>query len=165
MTRVLLVYESKHGSTTDVAHSIADGLRGKHIEVDIYDQPSTAPAPQGYDAVILGSAVYFGRWQKDIRAYYEQHRASLAKNPNIWLFSSGPVGKDDQLSSELPLPVEKMIKSLPVKSHAIFYGRLDHDNLNFFEMAMTKAAGAPAGDFRQWDTVGTWAERIATTLL
>ena len=49
---------------------------------------------EGYDAVVLGSAVYGGRWRRDARRLLRRLPRSLGRRP-LWLFSSGPVGESE----------------------------------------------------------------------
>jgi menaquinone-dependent protoporphyrinogen oxidase len=42
----------------------------------------------GYTEVVLGSAVYVGRWLEPARRFVEEHADELAARPT-WLFSSG----------------------------------------------------------------------------
>jgi menaquinone-dependent protoporphyrinogen oxidase len=48
-------------------------------------------AIDGYDAVVLGSAVYLGNWMKPAKEFAVREAAALAAVP-VWLFSSGPIG-------------------------------------------------------------------------
>ncbi len=45
----------------------------------------------GYDAFVVGSAVYAAHWQKEAAAFVQRNRTVLATRP-VWLFSSGPLG-------------------------------------------------------------------------
>ena len=45
----------------------------------------------GYDAVVLGSAVYMKRWRGDAKHFLRDHAEELSRIP-FWVFSSGPVG-------------------------------------------------------------------------
>jgi len=47
-----------------------------------------------YKAVILGSAVYIGRWRKEAAKFLEANEKVLA-GQMVWLFSSGPTGEGD----------------------------------------------------------------------
>lgn len=60
MTKVLVAYASKHQSTAEIATSIAHTLtQFKVLEVTI--QPiENVEYITGYDAVVLGSAIYAG---------------------------------------------------------------------------------------------------------
>ena len=47
----------------------------------------------GYQAFVIGSAVYFGKWLRQGTEFVRRNRASLAGRP-VWLFSSGPLGTE-----------------------------------------------------------------------
>ena len=59
----------------------------------------------GYDACVIGSAVYVGHWLDPARELVETHARALAGRP-VWLFSSGPLGPPDKLKPEGD-PVER----------------------------------------------------------
>jgi menaquinone-dependent protoporphyrinogen oxidase len=59
--RVLVSAASGHGSTTEIARVIGGTLSDNGIAVDIVP-PEAVDSVEDYDAVILGSAVYAGRW-------------------------------------------------------------------------------------------------------
>ncbi|NNE95180.1 MAG: protoporphyrinogen oxidase, partial [Acidimicrobiales bacterium] len=58
---VLIVYGSKYGSTGTVAHHIADILAQQGLQVEVR-RPEQHPDLSQYDSVIIGSAIYAGRW-------------------------------------------------------------------------------------------------------
>ncbi|NNC79168.1 MAG: flavodoxin [Acidimicrobiales bacterium] len=158
--RVLVVSASKHGSTTEIADAIAEQLRTRGLEVGCAE-PEDARAP-GYEAVVVGSAVYAGSWLKPARQFVDSHAAALAEVP-VWLFSSGPL--DDPDAEALP---EKKVTDLSEKTealgHHVFAGKLNRENLSRAERLVVKAVKAPNGDLRDWDDVRTWADEIADTL-
>ena len=47
-----------------------------------------ASGPSGFDAVVVGSAVYSMRWMPEATAFILAHRLALSERP-VWLFSSG----------------------------------------------------------------------------
>jgi menaquinone-dependent protoporphyrinogen oxidase len=49
----------------------------------------------GYDAVIVGGALYHGRWHRAARRFVRRHRTALRSMP-VWFFSSRPLGDDEQ---------------------------------------------------------------------
>src|SRR3954454_11475137 len=58
---VLVTYASKHGATTEIAEALGRELwaRGVRAEVRSADEVDGVSA---YDAVVLGSAIYMGKW-------------------------------------------------------------------------------------------------------
>jgi len=89
--KVLVSAASKYGATAEIARAIADVLAGKGLEVTVVP-PAEAGAIEQFDAVVLGSAVYMGRWMKPGRELAQRQAAALSARP-VWLFSSGPVGE------------------------------------------------------------------------
>ena len=64
--KVLVTAASKHGGTTDIATAIAEELRAAGLLPTIVE-PSQVTGLDGYDAVVLGSGVYAGRWRFERR--------------------------------------------------------------------------------------------------
>jgi len=60
-----------------------------------WSHPKQIQAVDGFDAVVLGSAVYAGHWLKPARELVDRSRDALAARP-VWLFSSGPIGDPPQ---------------------------------------------------------------------
>src|SRR5690349_740656 len=94
---ILVTYASKHGATAEIAERIAETLQASSLEVEVRPIDEVED-PAGYDAFVIGSAVYFGSWMKEASGFMQRNRAVLAVRP-VWLFSSGPLGTsatDDQ---------------------------------------------------------------------
>jgi menaquinone-dependent protoporphyrinogen oxidase len=116
----------------------------------------------GYDAFVLGSAVYMGHWLEAARDLVHRNAETLSGRP-VWLFSSGPIG-DPPKPDEQPVDVGEAIATTRAREHRLFAGKLDRHRLGFAERAMVLALRAPEGDFRDWVTIETWAARIADAL-
>lgn len=161
--RILVAEASKHGSTLAIAEALATALRGlvPGAEVDVRavdDALDVAP----YDAVVLGSAVYLGRWMEPARRFARRHAGELLHKP-VWLFSSGPIGEMPERGAE-PGDAQQIADELDAHGHEVFLGRLDRGELNLAERAVVGVVHAPYGDFRDWPAVEKWAHRIATVL-
>lgn len=159
--RVLVTAASKHGGTIGIAEAIVAALGTASLEADIRPIDEVMSL-EPYDAVVLGSAVYMGRWLGPARAFVERNGLGLATRP-VWLFSSGPLG-DPSKPVETPGEVAGLIETTHARDHRIFSGVLDKGSLGLGERAMVAAVRAPAGDFRAWDEIQTWAVGIAHTL-
>lgn len=118
--------------------------------------------PSGYDAVVLGSRGYAGRWLEPARHPAAAHATALRSRP-VWLLSSGPIGAPS-LPPDEPYDADPIRSSVAARGHRVFPGRLDPHRLTIGERAMVTAMRAPVGDFRDWAAVRAWAEEIAQEL-
>jgi len=159
--KVLVSTASKHGSTADIGRSIADVLTGQGIEARIL-VPEEVTSLDSYGAIILGSAVYAGRWMKPMRELVDRFEVELAGRP-VWLFSSGPIG-DPPTPEEDPVDVDPILEKTSARDHFLFAGKIDRKKLNFGERAIVGALKAPEGDFRDWDEIRERALAIAKEL-
>ena len=165
--RILVAVASRHGATRDIAHAIGarleEGAVGRASGVMAVVLPvEQHPDPAPYDAVILGSAVYAGRWLEPAREYATRYAATLRDRP-VWLFSSGPIGAPPYPADE-PHDAGPLFSITGAREHRVFPGRLDKQLLGFGERALITAMRAPVGDFRDWEAVRTWADAIAGQL-
>lgn len=159
---ILLIAATKHGSTREIAQSIAEELEHRGFIVELR-APDDAPNPERYDAAIIGSAVYVGRWRPNAREFIAQYRDQLRAMP-VWLFSSGPLGADDLQPKGDPFRLPELMEETGARGHRMFAGRLDKDDLNLGERLLSKAVKAPEGDFRDWPAIWNWADEIAEAL-
>ena len=162
--RVLVTVASKHGATREIAQAIAARLeaRGSGGLMAVVLPVEHHPDPRPYDAVVLGSAVYAGRWLEPARAYAADHADALRERP-VWLFSSGPIGEPPFPPDE-PHDAGPLAQVTGARGHRVFPGRLDKQLLGFGERAVVTAMRAPVGDFRDWEAVRAWADVIAEEL-
>jgi len=159
--KVLIVVASRHGATIEIAEALAERLRSRAFTVSV-ETADHASVADDYGAVIIGSAVYAGRWMKSARVFVESYAGLLAERP-VWLFSSGPLGDDDR-DAVPDRTVHHLTTLSGALGHHLFAGFIDPDDLNMAERLIVKAVGAPDGDFRDWDDVDAWADTIADEL-
>jgi menaquinone-dependent protoporphyrinogen oxidase len=147
--KILVAVASRHGSTEEIGKEIAAELRDSAFEVDVR-MLGDVPTIDGYDGVVLGSAVYMGDWLPEARHFVERHQARLKEVP-VWLFSSGPLGSDDPKPHGDPERIGDLIARVGPREHRVFVGKLDKQALGFGERLVVRAVRAPEGDFRDWE--------------
>lgn len=160
--KLLVAVASRHGSTEEIAAVVADELRAAGLEVD-ERRVDEVGSIEGYQAIVLGSAVYMGKWLPEAQHFVERRQPRLGTLP-VWLFSSGPLGAEDPKPHGDPATVPALLDATHARDHHIFVGKLDPKTLSFGERLITRAVHAPTGDFRQWDAVRAWARDIAQQL-
>jgi len=158
--RVLVAFGSTRGGTRGLAYMVADGLRDQGLTVDA--RPANAVRKlSGYDAVVVGGALYAGRWHQAARQFVIRHRSYLLECPT-YFFSSGPL---DESASDGDIPpvkgVEALMRQVAARGHVTFGGRLDEGARGFLARAIAKKH---AGDWRDDAQVRRWTATIAAEL-
>lgn len=77
MTRVLVAFARKMGSTKEIAEAIGARLTERGCQT-VVRSAETVDSVDGYDAVVLGSAVYAAGWRPDAVRFVRRHRHQLA---------------------------------------------------------------------------------------
>jgi menaquinone-dependent protoporphyrinogen oxidase len=185
MTRVQVVYASRHGGTAGIAQRIVDVLRTSGVDAVLADA-ARSPDPAGFDAYVVGSGVYMGSWLKDGTAWLERNAAMLATRP-VWLFSSGPLpgstketvetdpvtnalGPTEGPGSAGRKQVDALAAAIHPRDHRVFQGAFDPDDppkVLSERLIRLLPAGKkilPAGDFREWDLIEAWARELAAEI-
>lgn len=158
--RVLVTWGSKHGGTAGIGEIIAHSLEEAGHDV-VSVAARDAPSPVGFDAVVVGGAVYANRWRHSARHWVERHVHDLQSIPT-WVFSSGPLdtsAEDGELDP--PRDVRALMRRIGAVDHRTFGGRLDKDVHGFPERTM---ATEHAGDWRNPARIRAWAGEIAREL-
>ena len=162
LMNVLIVVASKHGSTSAIAAAVGEELRKNGLDVSITDADDAEVSVEGFDAAVVGSAVYVGHWMKDARSFLDAHRQQLRDMP-LWLFSSGPLSERADQSDDLA-DVRAVAADLRARDHRVLAGSLDKADLSLAERAAVRMVRAPYGDARDWEEIRAWAKTIAGDL-
>lgn len=157
--KVVVAVASRHGATEEIAERIGARLREASLDVDVtrVDEVETLA---GCDVVVLGSAVYVGKWLEPARAFVETFADELAAR-RVWLFSSGPLGEPPRPDAEHCVDVADIVEATRAIEHRVFAGRLDRSTLGVGERAVARLVKAAEGDFREFDAIDEWADEIA----
>jgi len=183
MRRALIVHASRHGATAGIAERIGEVLRGADVEA-VVAPAASRPDPTGYDACIVGGAVYMGSWQKEGIEFLERNVETLKARPT-WIFSCGPLpnatawvhttalryggalGPADGPGSGGRKKIEGLAELIGVRDHRILQGAYDPtDPPKAMSERLARMMPAvkdilPKGDFREWDVINAWAKEIA----
>ncbi|MER6671851.1 flavodoxin domain-containing protein [Streptomyces sp. NPDC000983] len=159
--KVLVAYGTTNGSTARIAEAVAAALR----EEGCAAQARAAAEVDGvteYDAVVVGGALYGGRWHRDARRFLRRHRAALAQRP-LWLFSSGPLDPSAGERDIPPVPgLRRAMIRLDARGHVTFGGCLEEGAKG--RIAKMILRGGKGGDFRDFDRIEAWAAEVAREL-
>ena len=139
--KILVAYATRAGSTAEVAQAMAEALRARSVgeTVDVVPVKEVADLSP-YRAVIVGSAVRYGKWLPEAVDFVAMHQAALAKVPTAFFLVSGFLKTDTpemraKVSAFLD-PVRKIMRS---GKEGLFAGK------------------TAKGDWRNWDEIRAWA--------
>lgn len=158
--RVLVTWGTKRGGTEGIARMIGETLEARGFDVELLPA-RRALGTSGFDAAVIGGALYANRWHPDARRFVNRRARDLAHVP-VWFFSSGPL--DDSAARDAIAPtrqVETLMQRVGAQGHETFGGRLSADAKGFPAEAMAKEH---AGDWRDPDRIRIWAGSLAEAL-
>jgi menaquinone-dependent protoporphyrinogen oxidase len=112
-----------------------------------------------YAGVVLGGAIYMGRWHRDARAFARHFADELSELP-VAVFALGPIDDVPEHRAGSEKQFRSALRKLPFEPVAtgLFGGVVDPRKLHFPFSHM------PAADVRDWDAVRAWALAVADRL-
>jgi menaquinone-dependent protoporphyrinogen oxidase len=165
--RVLVTYATRHESTAQIAEAIGHVLSTSEatsaVDVDVLPLENVDDLNvDDYDAVVLGSAIYEGRWLRSARLFVRANAEELARRP-VWFFSSGPIGEPAVPDTDVR-EVAALAELVQARGHQIFAGHLRLADLALVERAAVRLVHAAEGDYRDFDSIRAWAADVAGSL-
>jgi menaquinone-dependent protoporphyrinogen oxidase len=162
--RVLVVYASRFGSTAGVAEAVAGTLRDSGFDVDVH--PATvAPPATGYDAIVVGSAIYNTRWMPAATAYIKTHAEEINSLPSAYfqvcLSILNASGRKRKIIDSWMEPANRLA---PPIAAATFPGALYRSKIAGGQRLLVWLSRIEDGDYRDWEAVRGWSESLAHTL-
>ena len=158
--KVLVTYASRAGSTMEVAQAVAKELTDRGFAVDLLPVKKVNHV-NGYQAVVVGSAVRMGQWLPEAVKFVEQNQSTLSQVPTaffaVHLMNMGNDEASRTARQAYLNPVRKLVKP---QYEAFFSGVGDMSKVSFLDGLIGKMVKSPEGDFRDWDAIRGWAQEI-----
>lgn len=158
--RVLVAYASKYGSTGGVADAIGMELCSRDVAADVLLIKNVRNI-SSYQAVVIGSAVYMGKWMSEAVDFIKENRDVLRHVPVAYfLVCMNLAQPTEKKRAEVLSYTDPILKAVPeIKPVGIgtFAGALDYNNLPWIYKKILESKEAPEGDFRDWSAIRAWA--------
>ncbi|MGW4528792.1 flavodoxin domain-containing protein [Amycolatopsis sp. NPDC004378] len=134
-----------------------DNTREHTEEVDLRPARRARESLAGRDLVVLGDALYSGRWHRDAHRFLKQHRRELATGVPVAVFGMGPRTDDEDAWSrsraQLDRAVAKRSWLHPVA--VTVFGGVDPP----------RRTNRQRRDLRDWDAIRNWARQALNQTL
>jgi menaquinone-dependent protoporphyrinogen oxidase len=85
MLRILVLYGTTDGQTAKIGQFLGEALRADGVSAEVRDARTAAPAPHGYDAVIVAASVHVGGYQRSVRRWAREHAHVLNEKPTAFV--------------------------------------------------------------------------------
>jgi menaquinone-dependent protoporphyrinogen oxidase len=165
--RVLVAYAGSGGSTRSVAEFVATRLHAHGLAADVRnldDQPEL----DGYDAVVVGSAVHNTALMPVADRFLRDHVDALHLIP-VWLFSMGigpslrgPIG--GRLRTIIPPKIAEVCELVGPREYHAFAGVVPRSAFPLISRIILRLCGGRYGDLRDWQAINAWSTDIARYL-
>ena len=154
--KILVAYDTKNGSTTEVAQTIASRLKDRGATIDI-ELARNVRKLDGYDGLVLGAPIYAGRWLSGAHRVLKRARKIASEvDLRIAVFALGP--RSDEGPVNWVRPREQFERAL---------GK--HPSVSPMSTALFGGADppkkSPRRDIRDWDAIRAWADEIAERMM
>ena len=159
--KILVLYTTRAGSTAEIAAAIGQTLSGRGFHVDVKPVKGVSHL-EGYQAVILGSAIRMGGWLPEMVKFIQSNQTTLNALPTA-LFTVHMLNADDDEASRAghegyTAPVRALLPNAP---EAFFSGVMDFSRLSFLDRFIAKMVKAVESDQRDWEKIRNWANIVS----
>jgi menaquinone-dependent protoporphyrinogen oxidase len=164
--KILVAYGTRAGSTAEVADAIGKKLALGGVAVDV-KPVQRIQSLNGYQAVVLGSAIRAGKLLPEVRDFFKAHKEEFRKLPVAYFVVCMTLREDTPEKRKIvnayldPLRAE----ITPIDA-GLFAGKMDYSKLGFSEKFIIKnVVKVPEGDLRNWQEINNWAEQLLPKLV
>jgi len=164
MSRVLVAYATRCGSTAGVAEAIGRTLADLGFPAEVLPVDKVQDL-RGYEAAVIGSPIRAGKWLPEALGFVRRNREGLIRVP-VACFAVGlslreGTEKSRREAAAALEPMEELVKPVSV---GLFAGALDPGKLPPFLRLLMRLIKAPVGDFRDWTAIHAWATEVGEML-
>jgi len=171
--KILIAYDTIHGSTAEVAAQIGVGLCDRGFKVDVKWVGDVSDVAE-YEGFIVASAIYKFGWLPDAQAFLEQYQEQLAAKKTA-LFIVGASMSEDTPETRAAVqksfvdPILSKYPNISPVSIGLFGGAIDFtkEKYSLFEKIVLRILGfilrlpdKNKADWRNRDTIDAWAAEV-----
>ncbi len=164
MNKILVAYATRAGSTAEVAARVAEVLSETGAIVEVRPIQDVREV-QGYDAVVIGSAIRMGHWLPEVVTFVKANRDTLSHIPTAYFLVSGLLREDTpEMRKTVLAYLDPVRVILEPTSIGLFAGKIDYSKLSWLDRIIAKKVMSE-GDGRNWDAIQSWARELLATAL
>jgi len=183
MSKALIVYGTRTGTTANTSEVIAETLKQAGYEVKIVDaKKEKVQSISEFDLIIVGSGIQMGKWTSEPEDFIKKHQKELATKKLALFVSCGganPLSEGEKRTKEFETAKRKYLedKAIEYKVNPIalgfFGGCYDFNKMSWFfkrtlssikpklESTGYKETKAGVYDLRDLKAIREWTREVA----
>ncbi len=170
---ILIVYGTTEGQTRNIARTMEDLLQRAGHRVAIADAADEPPAPQGYDAVLVGASIHIHNYQGAVMHYIREHATALNAMPTAFFSVCMAVASDMEEEHEEARKIARnFLEKAGWKPMEVTHiaGSLKFSKYDFFKRLVMKSIARKEGhevdpgkdyEYTDWNAVRTFVTAFA----
>lgn len=164
MSRVLVTYYTKTGSTKEVAERIGSQLQGDQFEVDVKPM-SEVRSLEGYSSVVIGAPINGMNWVPEAGQFVSAHQAALAHVPTAYFFLSYLIVEGrNNWKNTIKKSLNKVSDQVKPVQVGMFGGKVEAEFPTVVRWLFGVRKDAPL-DVRDWDAITNWTKSLSGKLM
>ena len=164
---VLVAYDSRFGSTAEIAKFIGKILVINNLIVDV-KKINEVKDLSVYTNVIIGSAIQYDKWMTEAKEFIVKNETELSgKSVSFFLVClvlSKKTDKANIKANSYANDIENSVPQIKINNFGKFAGVLDYSKMSFGQRILAKGIfaiiGVKEGDYRDWNSIKKWSEKL-----
>jgi len=146
--KILIIYGTVEGQTRKIARFMEDILQEKSHQVVISNAVENPPAPDDFDAILIGSSIHMSKYNTLIKSYVQDNIKILNNKPSAFFSVSMAVASSIKEEHEEVAQIAKnFLKETNWNTHTIWQiaGALKYTQYNYFKKLIMRSIAKKEG--------------------
>jgi len=159
--KILITYSTSQGATQSIAERIQARIDASNIGDTTLLPISKNVSLEGFDVIIIGSALHMGGWLSPASKFVKTNTHFLHDNPKpTWAFSVGMPEPGAAEEAEEKKMEKWLRKSIALRGHKLFQGAWNSEKMGILFKCVFSCFGGKYEDRRNWEVIDEWADGI-----
>ena len=182
--KILIVYGTRYGTAAEIAEEIGKTIKNRGIQVEVIDAKKVAKDHDlsPFDMIIVGSGIKMGKWTKEALKFLKDNKKTLSTRKVALFVTCGDANFEETRNraweNYLRKVAEENLENEPVSMGlfgSVYDPNAKHGLVYKLAMLLYKSAmksqldkmgidTSEKVDFRDWDEIREWANRLVDML-